>query len=80
MHRAWLAVTFFFFFFFGLMECSMLGSSVHEIFRARILEWFAISFSWQLPFKYCDTLSIFLFVLLNTVDLQCCITFWCIAK
>ena len=27
------------------MDCSLLGSSVHEILRARILEWAAISFS-----------------------------------
>ena len=28
-----------------LMDCSLPGSSVHEIFQARILEWMAISFS-----------------------------------
>ena len=27
------------------MDCSPLGSSVHEILQARILEWVAISFS-----------------------------------
>ena len=27
------------------MDCSLLGSSVHVIFQARILEWVAISFS-----------------------------------
>ena len=27
------------------MDCSLLGSSVHGIFQARILEWIAISFS-----------------------------------
>ena len=27
------------------MDCSPLGSSIHEIFQARILEWVAISFS-----------------------------------
>ena len=27
------------------MDCSPPGSSVHEIFQARILEWVAISFS-----------------------------------
>ena len=27
------------------MDCSLQGSSVHEIFQARILEWVAISFS-----------------------------------
>ena len=30
---------------FDLMDCSPLGSSVHEIFQARIPEWVAISFS-----------------------------------
>ena len=29
----------------GPMDCSLLGSSVHGIFQARILEWVAISFS-----------------------------------
>ena len=28
------------------MDCSLLGSSVHGIFQARILEWVAVSFSW----------------------------------
>ena len=27
------------------MDCSLPGSSVHEIFQARVLEWVAISFS-----------------------------------
>ena len=27
------------------MDCSLSGSSVHEIFQARVLEWIAISFS-----------------------------------
>ena len=27
------------------MECSLPGSSVHEIFQARVLEWGAIAFS-----------------------------------
>ena len=31
------------------MKCSPLGSSVHGIFRARILKWVAISFSRDLP-------------------------------
>ena len=31
------------------MYCSPLGSSVHGIFPARILEWVAISFSRDLP-------------------------------
>ena len=33
----------------NLMDCSLPGSSVHEIFQARILEWVAISFSMDLP-------------------------------
>ena len=28
-----------------LMDCSIPGSSVHEIFQARVLEWGAIAFS-----------------------------------
>ena len=28
-----------------LMDCSLLGSSVHGIFQARLLEWGAIAFS-----------------------------------
>ena len=27
------------------MDCSLSGSSIHEIFQARVLEWIAISFS-----------------------------------
>ena len=27
------------------MDCSLRGSSIHEIFQARVLEWVAISFS-----------------------------------
>ena len=27
------------------MECSLLGSSIHRIFQARVLEWVAIAFS-----------------------------------
>ena len=27
------------------MDCSLLGSSAHEIFQARVLEWVAIAFS-----------------------------------
>ena len=30
---------------FNLMDCSTLGSSVHGILKARILEWVAISLS-----------------------------------
>ena len=28
-----------------LMDCSLPGSSIHEIFQARVLEWGAIAFS-----------------------------------
>ena len=31
------------------MDCSPLGSSVHGIFQARVLEYATISFSWDLP-------------------------------
>ena len=31
------------------MDCSILGSSVHGIFQARVLEWVAISFSKETP-------------------------------
>ena len=30
---------------FDLMDCSLPGSSLHGVFQARVLEWFAISFS-----------------------------------
>ena len=33
------------------MDCSLPGSSVHEIFQARVLEWGAIAFSECLPIK-----------------------------
>ena len=29
------------------MDCSLPGSSIHEIFQARVLEWVAIAFSVQ---------------------------------
>ena len=31
------------------MDCSLPGSSAHEIFQARLLEWIAIAFSGGLP-------------------------------
>ena len=34
--------------FWDAMDCSLAGSSVHEIFQARVLEWGAIAFSEQL--------------------------------
>ena len=33
---------------FDSMDCSPPGSSVHGIFQAKILEWVAISYSWEL--------------------------------
>ena len=35
--------------FWNPMDCSPPGSSVHEIFQARILEWVTLSFSRDLP-------------------------------
>ena len=32
------------------MDCSLPGSSVHEICQARVLEWGAIAFSLPMPF------------------------------
>ena len=32
------------------MDCSLLGSSIHGIFQARVLEWVAIAFSVLLPY------------------------------
>ena len=39
------------------MNCSPLGSSVHEIFQARILEWVAIPFSGNLSYPGMDPAS-----------------------
>ena len=39
------------------MDCSPLGSSVHEIFQARILEWVAIPFSGNLSYPGMDPAS-----------------------
>ena len=35
------------------MDCSLLGSSVHGIFQARVLEWGAIAFSIQEHYQAC---------------------------
>ena len=38
-----------------LMDCGLLGSSIHGIFQARVLEWVSIAFSKinrEQPFKY----------------------------
>ena len=32
-------------------DCSLLGSSIHGIFQARVLEWGAIAFSSYLPYR-----------------------------
>jgi len=42
------------------MDCSLLGSSVHGIFQARVLEWGAIAFSWVnlCLFALCSTPSL----------------------
>ena len=32
-----------------LMDCSLLGFSIHGIFQARVLEWGAIAFSLMTP-------------------------------
>ena len=34
------------------MDCSPLGSSIHGIFQARVLEWDAIAFSGEVPEIY----------------------------
>ena len=38
------------------MDCSPLGSSVHGIFQARVLEWGAIAFSVELPYDIANSL------------------------
>ena len=43
------------------MECSLLGSSIHGIFQARVLEWVAIAFS-----QFVATISIKLFPSIHT--------------
>ena len=40
------------------MDCSLPGSSVHEISQARILEWVAISFSRDLTSQGIEPLSL----------------------
>ena len=39
------------------MGCSLPGSSVHGIFWTVILEWVAISFSWDLPNSGIETVA-----------------------
>ena len=40
------------------MDCSLPGSSVHEIFQARVLEWGAIAFSESLPYPILKPCSV----------------------
>ena len=40
------------------MDCSPSGSSVHEIFQARILKWVAISYSRGLPYPGIEPVSL----------------------
>ena len=35
------------------VDCSLLGSSVHGIFQARVLEWGAIAFS-EVSYEFCQ--------------------------
>ena len=46
------------------MDCSLLGSSIHGIFQARVLEWGAIAFSIYV-LVYC--IGVFLSGLLHSV-------------
>ena len=39
-------------FFVTPFDCTPVGSSVHEIFQARILEWVAIHFSRRFPIQW----------------------------
>ena len=39
------------------MDCSLPGFSIHRIFKARILEWVAISFSRDLPYPEIEPAS-----------------------
>ena len=41
------------------MDCSLLGSSVHGIFQARVLEWGAIAFS----YKKAQMFAVFFFLI-----------------
>ena len=46
------------------MDCSLLGSSVHGIFQARVLEWVAIAFSkcYVKHYKYNVNASISIYI------------------
>ena len=40
------------------MDCSLPGTSVHGIFRARVLEWVAIAFSRKMVWRFLKKLGI----------------------
>ena len=40
------------------MDCSLPGSSIHEIFQARVLEWGAIAFSKYVPYLTAKLLDV----------------------
>ena len=42
------------------MDCSLPGSSVHGIFQAKVLEWGAIAFSYNLPLLFKKKKRLFL--------------------
>ena len=52
------------------MDCSLLGSSIHGTFQARILEWVAISFSNRSTIKSRLKETIMSCLLFLTVDLE----------
>ena len=44
------------------MDCSLLGSSVHRIFQARVLEWGAIAFSGLTDYWTPNTQGVIMFM------------------
>ena len=65
------------------MDCSLPGSSVHEIFQARVLEWVAIAFSTLVVETYANRTSVQLTWTLQTLrtrsyDYECGISRLCI--
>ena len=44
------------------MDCSPPGSSVHDIFQARVLEWGAIAFSGKCLQRYINVISIITYI------------------
>ena len=53
-----------------LMDCSLLGSSVHGIFQARVLEWVAIAFPKHTLVKYQLLLLPLVLVLITTITVN----------